>query len=132
MERRKRTPITKEIVEKALSLFAANLNAVQVGKLLGISDTMAGRIRQTGSWEALQTYNKAVAILSAERRKKKNEKESEAKEAWEKASKNEQTIEDVVEQLKEINIKLDQLISIQVNAGDERPNYNNQNTYKPY
>lgn len=145
MERKTRVPITEELVNKALPLFEVGLNASQVGKLLNISEGSAKNIRTAGSWEGLLAYRKASQELMAKRRAEARKREDEAKEAFDQATayvaenKTEaethfsaETNEDVVDQLKEVNLKLDQLISIMVNGGPKELFSKQDNKYRPF
>lgn len=145
MERKTRVTITEEIVNKALSLFEVGLNSSQVGKLLNISERSAKNIRMTGSWEGLLAYRKATQELAVKRREEAKKRENEAKEAFEQATAyvaenkaeaetkfGTETNEDVVDQLKEVNLKLDQLISIMVNGGPKELFSKQDNKYRPF
>lgn len=115
---KKRTPVTKEIVEKTLKLVATGLTKEQVGKLLNVSPTTINRIKSAGSWEGYLRLNRAQAEyykkLKARRSEaeppSKKEKEELAKQAWDVAET--PRVEDLYEQLREVNLKLDQIVSI--------------------
>lgn len=137
MERKKRVPITEELSKKIMQLSVAGFNKTQIGKLLNVSDAAAGNVIRSGGWEGYLKYKRACAELNRIRVQKKNEREAEAKQAWEAAEaeatkpvRDEPTMEDIIEQLKEINIKLDQMISIWVNT-DKAEEYKD-NSYKPF
>lgn len=115
---KKKTPVTEELVEKILKLSTAGLTQEQVGKLLNVSITTVGRARSAGSWEGYQRLNRAQAEYARKMKARnsedkplsKKEKEDLAKRAWDVAET--PRTEDLYEQLREVNLKLDQIVSI--------------------
>lgn len=115
---KKRTLMTEEVIEKILRLSATGLSKEQIGKLLNVSSATVCRAINAGSWEGYQRINRAQREYSKRLKEKrsgderlsKKEKEDLAKQAWDVAET--PSTEDVYEQLREVNIKLDQIVSI--------------------
>lgn len=129
-----RVRITKDVVEKVIQLKSVDLPSRKIANLLGISQCSVSQIKAAGSWEGWQQFKEASRILAKKRHDEQEKKQKEVAQAWDAAAAGptadpkEYSNEDVIEQLKEINLKLDQLISIQTNT---MPSYKN-NTYKPF
>lgn len=129
-----RVRITKDVVEKVLQLKAVDLPSRKIANLLGISQCSVSQINAAGSWEGWEQFKEASRILAKKRHDEREKKQKEIAQAWDDAAAKptadpkEYSNEDVIEQLKEINLKLDQLISIQTNT---MPSCKN-NTYKPF
>lgn len=131
-----RVRITKDIVEKVIQLKSVDLPSRKIANLLGISQCSVSQIKAAGSWEGWQQFKEASKILAKKRHDEQEKKQKEIVQAWddaanaaaEPADSKEYSNEDIIEQLKEINLKLDQLISIQTNT---MPSCKN-NTYKPF
>lgn len=115
---KKRTLMTEEVIEKILRLSATGLSKEQIGKLLNVSSATVYRAINAGSWEGYQRINRAQREYhkrlkekrSEDERLSKKEREDLAKQAWDVAET--PSTEDVYEQLREVNIKLDQIVSI--------------------
>lgn len=119
--------ITRDVVEKVLSLKKVDLPTKKIAKLIGISQCSVSQIKAAGSWEGWLQFRKASAELAKTRYAAREAKQREVVEAWDKAADTSTTFnEELIEQLKEINLKLDQLISIQTNT---MPNFKNN---KPF
>lgn len=122
-----RVRITKDVVEKVIQLKSVDLPSRKIANLLGISQCSVSQIKAAGSWEGWQQFKRASAELSKARYAAKEAKQREVADAWDKAAKTScSSDEEIIEQLKDINLKLDQLISIQTNT---MPNLKNN---KPF
>lgn len=115
---KKRNRMTEEVVEKILKLSATGLTKEQISKLLNVSSATVYRVINAGSWEGYQRINRAQREYSKRLKEKrsgderlsKKEKEDLAKQAWDVAET--PNTEDLYEQLREVNLKLDQIVSI--------------------
>lgn len=115
---KKRNLMTEEVIEKILKLSATGLTKEQISKLLNISAATVYRAINAGSWEGYQRINRAQREYSKRLKEKrsgderlsKREKEDLAKQAWDVAET--PNTEDLYEQLREVNLKLDQIVSI--------------------
>lgn len=115
---KKRNLMTEEVIEKILKLSATGLTKEQISKLLNISASTVYRAINAGSWEGYQRINRAQKEYSKRLKEKrsgderlsKKEKEDLAKQAWDVAET--PNTEDLYEQLREVNLKLDQIVSI--------------------
>lgn len=115
---KKRNLMTEEVIEKILKLSATGLTKEQISKLLNISAATVYRAINAGSWEGYLRINRAQREYhkrlkekrSGDERLSKKEREDLAKQAWDVAET--PNTEDVYEQLREVNIKLDQIVSI--------------------
>lgn len=115
---KKRTPVTEEVVGKVLKLLSTGFSNEQISKLLNVSASTVSRIKSAGSWEGYKRLNRAQIEYYKrlkERRSgvvppSKREKETMAKQAWDVAET--PRVEDLYEQLREVNLKLDQIVSI--------------------
>lgn len=120
-----RVRITKDVVEKVIQLKSVDLPSRKIANLLGISQCSVSQIKAAGSWEGWQQFKEASKILAKKRHDEQEKKHKDIVQAWDDAANaaaepdadsKEYSNEDVIEQLKEINLKLDQLISIQTNT----------------
>lgn len=115
---KKRTPMTEEVIEKILKLSSTGLSKEQIGKLLNVSPATVYRAINAGSWEGYLRINRARREYhkrlkekrSGDERLSKKEREDLAKQAWDVAET--PNTEDLYEQLREVNLKLDQIVSI--------------------
>lgn len=138
VERKKRVLITEELVEKVLQLKAAGFSPSNIGRLLDISESAAGNIIRAGSFKNYKIQQAAYAKVKAERDAEKKRREEQAEKAWLEAEKEAETYkvvtetipvvpngdntnEDIIEELKEVNIKLGQIVAL-LTVKDNSPN----------
>ena len=135
VERKKRVRVDEDIVNKALQLKRAGVTPALASRILNISSTTAGNIYRAGGWQEYQAFKKAFLKVQTERRAEKEHREEQAKEAFDEAMETTKTDnstytytgpvlnddshhEEIMEELKEINIKLGQLVAIWAAGND--------------
>ena len=143
--RKQRVAVNEELYTRIKKVVDMNtLTNVQIGKLFNISDNVVGRIKHSADYSDYGRMKKAEAILARRRAEEKTKREQEAKQAYQEAAdeyvekakqviKNEEDpqINDVIEELKEINMKLGQLVTIwETEKNNER--WEQRNNYRPF
>lgn len=143
--RKQRVAVNEELYTRIKKVLDMNtLSNVQIGKLFNISDNVVGRIKHSADYNDYGRMKKAEAILAQRRAEEKAKRNQEAKQAYQEAAdeyiekakqviKNEEDpqINDVIEELKEINMKLGQLVTIwETEKNNER--WEQRNNYRPF
>ena len=143
--RKQRVTIDEEFYNRIKKVLDMNtLSNVQVSKLFNVSDTVVGRIKRSADYNDYGRMKKAEAILTQRRAEEKAKREQEAKQAYQEATdkyiekakqvikcEEDPQISDILEELKEINMKLGQLVTIwETEKTNER--WEQRNNYRPF
>ena len=143
--RKQRVTVDEELYTRIKRVLDMNtLTNVQVGKLFNVSDVVVGRIKRSADYNDYGRMKKAEAILAQRRAEEKAKREQEAKQAYQEAAddyvekakqvikyEEDPQISDVIEELKEINMKLGQLVTIwETEKNNER--WEQRNNYRPF
>lgn len=143
--RKQRIVVDKELYDRVKKVLNMNtLSNVQVGKLFNVSDVVVGRMKRSANYDDYENMKRAEALLAQRRNEEKAKREQEAKEAYEEATKEQSEkskkatayeenpqVSDIIEELKEINLKLGQLVTIwETEKTNER--WEQRNNYRPF